>query len=269
MNGWLTAAALIVALAGCRDRPEPPIVVEADTARMEAPIASPVVESEAPASAPEVVVIEERARATGGRPVAEPGRARLGEAAPVPDTRPPAAMEPAGPIELAAGTRLALELKTPLHSASTRAGDRFAARTTEPVEVGGRPALEAGALIEGRVAAVVSAGSGDEAGRIELDFRTIELPSGERVPLAAEIASVAGRPADPAPRPGPGQVITGAAVGAGVGGAVGGRKGAAIGAIVGAVGTTLVAGARDHEVVVPSGTAIEIVLTAPVEIPPQ
>lgn len=271
IHGRLGAAALLVTILACRHQPEPAIVVEADTTRGSAPAESARVEPDSAQAEPEVVVIEERVPAPARGPEPGPAATRVQERGPDVEAPSPEAevAGEAGPIVLREGTRLVLELKTPLHSASTRVGDRFAARTAQAVEVEGRTAIEAGALVEGRVAAVVSAGSGEEPGRIELDFRSIELPSDERLPLHAEIASVAGRPAEPVRRPSPAAIVGGAAVGAGVGGAVGGRKGAAIGAIVGAFGTTLIAGARDHEVVVPSGTEIEITLTAPLEIPPE
>ena len=172
-----------------------------------------------------------------------------------------------GTYVLPAGTRLALELRTPLHSGTSRVGDRFAVRTVEPVVLGELVALEPGALVEGRIAGVVRSGEAGDPGRIELDFRDLVLPDGRRVPLEAEIASVAGREAEVAARPPAASVAGSAAGGAILGGAVGGARGAAIGAVIGAVGATLVASARDHEVVVPSGTRLEIILTTPLDVP--
>ncbi len=263
---------LIAALAlACRTEPQATIVVEADTTLVSGP-ARPVVVPE-PAAAPEVQVVEEPlTAATGPSPAVdreEPaggGLPRAGsenpEEAAADEPRTEAA-EPAPPRFVPMGTRLVLALGTPLHSGTIRVGDRFAARTTEPVLVDGWTALQPGVLVEGKVADVVRAGEAGEPGRIALDFRDLVLPTGERLPLSAEIASVAGREAERPPAPSARSVAGGAVGGAVLGGAVGGRKGAVIGAVVGAVGTTLVAGARDHEVVVPSGTEIEIVLTAP------
>lgn len=271
------ALVLPLILAGCRDESEPPIVVEESPAV--APLPSEPVDSLA-SSEPEVVIVEERiptlapansdAAAPGDRAV-ETASARTEEPAveageltdggPVPDDRPESAAR-----FLPAGTRLALDLKTPLHSATTRVGDRFAARTTNATAVGGEIALERGTLVEGRVARVVSAEGGD-AGMIELDFRTLVLPSGARIPIEAEIASVAGRGVEAPSGPSAGQVVGGAAAGAAAGAVLGGGRGAAIGAVLGAAGVAIVAGAREHEVVVPSGTPLEIVLTAPLENP--
>ena len=267
---------LLVVAAGCRrGGDEPPIVVEADTTRS-AGADDALSDSLPPAAEPEVIVIEEREVASPEaqpEPLGTPSETgglqeRVGISPPPELEEPDAETDAEAPdrFVLEAGTRLALELRTPLHSATIRVGDRFAARTMRSVTIEGYTALESGALVEGRVAGVTRADD-DEAGRIELDFRALVLPSGARLPLDAEIASIAGRPAEPRAGPQPGQVIGGAAGGAGVGGAVGGRKGAVIGAVIGALGGVLMAGASDHEVVVPSGTPIDITLRAPIEVP--
>jgi hypothetical protein len=267
-----TGILALVTASGCGRRgDDPPIVVEADTLRSLAMPEGDTFDAER-ASMPEVVVIEEPAVPSRPlEPEPDPGGsgAQVREE-PAPSgqasSEGPAAEVDASPLMLPAGTRLALELRTPLHSATIRVGDRFAARSTRSVVLGSRTAIEPGALVEGRVAGVTRADD-DEPGRIELDFRTLVLTSGERLPLEAEIASVAGRDADMGSGPRAGQVIGGAGAGAGVGGVMGGRKGAVIGAVVGAVGAVLIAGASDHEVVVSSGTPIEITLRAPIELP--
>jgi hypothetical protein len=267
---------LVVAVDCRRGGDEPPIVVEADTTRSAGADDVVLPDSLPPAAEPEVIVIEERQVA---QPEAQPEplgtpsetgglQERVGIPPPPELEEPDVETDTEAPdrFVLEAGTRLALELRTPLHSATIRVGDRFAARTMRSVTIEGHTALEPGALVEGRVAGVTRADD-DEAGRIELDFRALVLPSGARLPLEAEIASIAGRPAETGGGPQPGQVIGGAAGGAGVGGVVGGRKGAVIGAVVGALGGVLMAGASDHEVVVPSGTPIDITLRAPIEVP--
>jgi hypothetical protein len=257
----------------CRTEP-PDIIVEADTTMVASGPARPMVQPAPAPAAPEVIVIEERAAVEPALAVEPPARDPApspgdpsGAGVPSPQlTDPEPVASLSEPPVLPAATRIALELRTPLHSGTTRVGDRFAARTVEPLAIGGRTLVEPGALVEGRVAAVVRAGEAGEPGRIELDFRDLVLAGGERVPLDAEIASVAGREAEPS-EAGPVEVVGGAAGGAVLGGAVGGKRGAVIGAVIGAVGATLIANARDHEVVVPSGTPMEITLTAPLEIP--
>ncbi|MFN2421163.1 MAG: hypothetical protein ABR527_07255 [Gemmatimonadota bacterium] len=267
---------LLVVAAGCRrGGEEPPIVVEADTTRPAGADDAALSDSLPPVAEPEVIVIEEREVAPPeaqpdplGSPSETGGLQERVGISPPPELEEPDAETDEAPdrFVLEAGTRLALELRTPLHSATIRVGDRFAARTMRSVTIEGHTALEPGALVEGRVAGVTRADD-DQAGRIELDFRALVLPSGARLPLDAEIASIAGRPADTSGGPQPGQVIGGAAGGAGVGGVLGGRKGAVIGAVVGALGGVLMAGASDHEVVVPSGTPIDITLRESIEVP--
>jgi type IV secretion system protein VirB10 len=269
---WRAIGVLPAMLAvACRTEPPAAIVVEADTtAVVVSGSARPVVEPAPAPQAPEVVVIEERVVAPASEPDAPPAPARSEGLADAEPAEPGVAGDPepprSGTYVLPAGTRLVLELRTPLHSGTSRVGDRFAVRTVEPVVLGESVALEPGSLVEGRIAGVVRSGEAGDPGRIELDFRDLVLPDGRRVPLEAEIASVAGREAEVAARP-PAAAIAGSAAGGAVlGGAVGGARGAAIGAVIGAVGATLVASARDHEVVVPSGTRMEIVLTTPLEI---
>lgn len=267
-----TAAGLAGLLAlACRTEPAA-IVVEADTTAVSGP-ARPVVQPAPPPQAPEVLVLEEPAESPAIQESAEERAEALAEetlarqaAEGEPDAEIAAAPDgDRGRVVLPAGLRLPLELRTPLHSGTTRVGDRFAARTLEPVLVDGRTALPPGALVEGKVAGVVRAQE-EAPGQIELDFRHLVLPDGTRVDIDAEIASIEGREAV---RRGPSAaaVAGGSIGGAVIGAAVGGRRGAAIGSVVGALGATLMAGAMDHEVVVPSGTAMELALRAPLTLP--
>lgn len=209
-----------------------------------------------PDSTPEVEPADARPVARGDDPrAAEPAEA-------IPDAT--------GPLVVPAETRIEAELRTPFHSATTRIGDRFAARTLESVEIDGRTAVESNALVEGRVVRVESAEGAEGRGLVELDLISFVLPNGERIPLDADVAAieprkvVAGRARSKA---------EGAVVGAGAGGAAGAilggsRKATAIGAILGGVaGAVIVSGEPDHELVVPSGTVLVITLGAPLEIP--
>lgn len=266
---WAIVVLPAMLVVACRTEPPAAIIVEADTTAVVSGLARPVVEPDPAPQAPEVMVIEERVVAPASEPDAPPAPAGS-EGADAEPAESGVAGDPEPPRSettvLPAGTRLALELRTPLHSGTSRVGDRFAVRTVDPIVVGESVVLEPGALVEGRIAGVVRSGEAGDPGRIELDFRDLVLADGRRVSLEAEIASVAGREAEAAAGPQPGAVAGSAAGGAILGGAVGGQRGAVIGAVIGAVGATLVANARDHEVVVPSGTRMEIVLTAPLDL---
>jgi len=175
-----------------------------------------------------------------------------------------------GPFIVPEGTRFEAELRTPFHSATSRVGDRFAARTLEPLETDGRVVVPEGALVEGRVVRVASAEDDEGPGLVELELVSLVLPPGERVPLDARVVGVEPRKVvtgGGAPR------AAGAATGAGAGAAaggvlVGGRGGAAIGAILGGVaGAALLSGDPDHELVVPGGTVLAITLRGSLEVP--
>lgn len=190
-----------------------------------------------------------------------------------PDTEPVEieSVEPTGPIVVPEGTRFDVELRTPFHSATSRVGDRFAARTLEPLETDGRVAVPAGALVEGRVVRVASAEDDEGPGLVELELVSLMLPSGERIPLDARVVGVEPRKVvtgGGAPRAA--GAVAGAGAGAAAGGIlVGGRGGAAIGAILGGVtGVALLSGDPDHELVVPGGTVLAITLRGSLEVPP-
>lgn len=171
------------------------------------------------------------------------------------------------------GTRIELELKTPLHTATTLVGDRFAARVARDVLLGDAVLIPTRSLVEGRVEQVVAAENAEEGGAtIELGFRMLLLPSGERVPLYADLVGE-DDPADgPRPTQGPDRVA-GAARGAVTGAVLGtifgsGARSTVIGAVLGgAAGAVIVAPAPDREVIVPSGTKLVIVLTEPLDLP--
>ncbi|MEJ2152588.1 MAG: glycine zipper family protein, partial [Gemmatimonadota bacterium] len=173
------------------------------------------------------------------------------------------------------GTQLELELRTPLHTATTLVGDRFAARLIDDVQVGETVVLPAHTLVEGRVSRVVRADEGDdeEPARVELEFRSLLLPSGERRPFKAELVDPAADEleADVESDAGGDRVVggakgalTGALLGQVLGG---GSRSVLVGAILGGVaGATLVASAPDREVIVPSGTLLTVVLNVPIRI---
>jgi len=175
-----------------------------------------------------------------------------------------------GPVVVPEGTRFDAELRTPFHSATSRVGDRFAARMLEPLERDGRLAVPKGALVEGRVVRVASAEDDEGPGLVELELVSLVLPPGERIPLDARVVGVEPRKVvtgGGAPRAA--GAVTGAGAGAAAGGIlVGGRGGAAIGAILGGVaGAALLSGDPDHELVVPGGTILAITLRGPLEVP--
>ena len=165
------------------------------------------------------------------------------------------------------GARIEVELKTPLHSATTRVGDRFAARVMEPIMIGDRVIVPTRSLVEGRVWSVISADDADSVAMIALDFRTITLADGRRLPLDAEITTTLGEATtreEPMASPSALDIAAGAATGAAMGQVLGGTESAVAGAIVGGVTTAAIFSTKqDHEVIVPSGTTLTITLQSP------
>lgn len=166
-----------------------------------------------------------------------------------------------------AGTGLEIEFLDGVSSAVSGPGDRFAARVTRNVVVGGEVAIPAGSKIRGTVTEAVSLKKIGGRARLGLDFSELVLPAGGSVPIAANFATVGknetGRDA---------ATIGGSAAG----GAVLGRATASkkdrdrntvLGAIVGAaIGTAVASRTEGQEVSIPAGTVIDIVLDSPVEV---
>lgn len=268
-RGLAVVLTLVLGSPGCRDAPDPPpIVVEprgpvaAEAPRTSTPPAAPSTAME-----PEVRIVHVPPPAARAEPdgPAEPDAA--GEpTAPAPDT-------PLVRRVLPAGTPLAVELRTPLHTATSRRGDRFAARLVRSLTLEGRVAVPAQTMLEGRVTEVVSAedvaaGEPDSLARIALEFHSLTLPTGERLPLRASVGPPPGRPVESG-----GSTVAGATGGAAAGAVLGGvigRSGrsTAIGAVLGsAAGAAIMAAARNHEVIVPTGTRLDVVLIEPIPLP--
>lgn len=188
----------------------------------------------------------EEARETGNRP-------------------PPPVLLSSGRVLLPPGTVLAAELRTPLHTATTVVGDRFAARLTQAVAAGGRVVIPVGALVEGRVS---HAGNASEPGTIaflHLKARKIQMADGRRVRIRAEFLDVTGQEVvergrqDGAERVPGGTDPTGAAADA--------RRAMLDSILIGLAGRAIVARMSDKEIIVPSGTPFTLVLVEPLEIP--
>lgn len=279
------AAAVVAVALGCQHEPGRSIIVEADsTAVISAPVDTiPAVSPTPPAPVEEVVIVERPA--PPGEPEAQepepvdisevPHGAQGGQpdtvATVIEETAELATVDPTLP----AGTYLELELRTPLHTATTLVGDRFAARLIDDVRLGENVVLPAQTLVEGRVSRVVSAEDADDEqpATVELEFRSLILPSGERRPFKAELADpdADALEADLDDALG-GDRVAGAAKGALTGALLGqvlggGSRSVIVGTILGGVaGATLVAPAPDREVIVPSGTPLTVVLSVPIRL---
>ncbi|MGH7563781.1 MAG: hypothetical protein ACREK5_05100 [Gemmatimonadota bacterium] len=182
---------------------------------------------------------------------------------------PPPVLLPSGRTLLPPGTIFAVELRTPIHTATTIVGDRFAARLTRAVAAGGRVVIPAGALVEGRVSHV---GSASEPGRIafiELEALKVRTVDGRRLRISANVLDLTGQEvigsSEDSRRAG---VVTGAMDGAALSEAARDARAAILASILDSVdGRAIVAGSTDREIIIPTGTPFTLELVEPLEIP--
>ena len=197
---------------------------------------------------------------------------RDGEAAPAEarepgDRPPPPILLPSGRVLLPSGSVLAAELRTPLHTATTVVGDRFAARLTQAVAAGGRVVIPVGALVEGRVS---HAGNASEPGTIaflHLEARKVQMADGRRLRIRADVLDVTGQEVVERGRDGRGledRTMRGMAPS---GAEADGRRAMLDGILIGLAGRAIVSRTSDKEIIVPSGTPFTLELVDPLEIP--
>ena len=187
----------------------------------------------------------------------------------------PAVAPQAPPNAIPEGTRFLIRLNDKLDTRNLQAGKHFKAKLAEDLVAGNGFVIPRGKTIKGHVSSVEQ---GLHA-RIMLSFDEIDTGHGS-MPL---IATVTGVPGDHAVKE-PGEegelqrkgmsreheveaVAVGAGIGAAAGAMKGGRKGAGIGAGAGA-GVGAIAGLlTDHDLRLEKGTALEIRLDRPLQIP--
>ena len=167
-----------------------------------------------------------------------------------------------------AGTNFFVTTETALSTQSNQVGDPVAARTAENINVNGQVVIPAGALVEGHVTAMKSAGNPGEVAYIDLAFDRVRLANGEWQPIQGVLAGKAGEEIKGSSNT-PRNVAIGAGAGAVLGRVIGGdTKGAVIGAVIGAgAGAAAGQATRDTYVVVPSGSRLNIQLTSAVSVP--
>lgn len=259
----LMIAGLVVTMAGCGSPAEPPASGAAPAAGMAA--APPAAGAPAPAAPADA---QSPASAVNGAPSAAPASGAPAAAPPGADAAPPAApAAPAAPpapvfkeVTVPTGTSLAIELKSPLSSATAAVEDPVEGVLRRPLVVDGAEIVPAGAMVSGSVTAAER--SGRVKGRARLSLRFTSLTVGdETLPMttaaiAREAQATKGRDAA--------KVGIGAGAGALVGAIAGGKKGAVVGGTVGAgAGTGVVLATRGEEVVLGAGANLTTTLTSP------
>jgi len=167
-------------------------------------------------------------------------------------------------LTLPASTALVVEIGADLSSETSVAGDAVTAFVLDDVIVDGLVAIPAGSTVLGFVGEVVPQRKLGGQARLTVDFDTLALPDGERLPIQAALVAE-GKP----------QKKKDAATigGAAAGGAILGRilkkddktEGTLLGAAVGAaIGTAVASRNAGDPAVVAAGSTVDLVLAAPV-----
>jgi hypothetical protein len=184
------------------------------------------------------------------------------QAAPPP---PPVEKPKPQPIVVPAGTAVTVRVGQALGSKTSQTGQTFLATLAQPVSVGGRTAIPAGATVSGTVVNVKAKGKFKGEGQLSLALTSVTVKgqtySIQTSPLDSTVKGKGKRTAA--------TTGGGAAGGALIGGLAGGGKGAGIGALVGA-GAGLVGGAMtgNQQIEIPAESALTFQLSAPLTLPP-
>src|SRR5713226_8744255 len=181
---------------------------------------------------------------------------------------------PSRQITLPVGTRVLLELKSPIDTKHAKIGDGVYCMTTFPVTQDNIAVIPAGTYIKGRIAEVRRAGRVKGRAEVLFHFNTMIYPSGYTVDLPGSLDNIPGAinhsvtdkegtvKADSQKGKDAGTVAKAGATGAVVGAVVGrSYKDAGIGGGIGAaVGFAQVLLTRGQDVRIEQGTSLEMVL---------
>jgi hypothetical protein len=185
--------------------------------------------------------------------------------APPPPPPPPVEQPKPQPLVVPAGTALTVRVGQALGSKTSQTGQTFLATVAQPVSVGGRTAIPAGATVSGTVVNAKPKGRFKGEGQLSLALMSVAVKGKTySIQTRALDSTVKGKGKRTAATTG-----GGAAGGALIGGIAGGGKGAGIGALVGA-GAGLVGGAMtgNTQVEIPAESALTFQLSAPLTLPP-
>ena len=178
---------------------------------------------------------------------------------------PPPAPKPQ-PIVVPSGTTLTVRVGQALSSKTSQSGQTFLATLAQPVSVGGKTAIPAGATVSGTVVTAKSKGKIKGEGELTLALTSVTV-KGQALSIQTAVLenTTKGKGKRTAATTG-----GGAAGGALIGGIAGGGKGAGIGALVGA-GAGLLGGAvtGNQQIEIPAESALSFRLSAPLTVPPS
>lgn len=187
----------------------------------------------------------------------------VAEAPPPP---PPPPKPKPKPVVIPAGTVITVRLQQTVGSKTSHDGDRFDAAVAQPVTVGGKTVVPAGASASGQVTQAHAAGKFKGGATLGLALTSLRIAGSD---YAIQTAPVSQTSTGKGKRTAA-MVGGGGAGGALIGGLAGGGKGAAIGALVGAgAGTAGAAFTGNRDISVPAESALSFQLTAPVTVKPH
>ena len=175
---------------------------------------------------------------------------------------------------LPTGTAVKMKLETTLATFSSKAGDPFSARVTEPVVIGGKTVIPIGATVEGHVTKAIEPRRIAGKPTIAIFPENLVLPNGDRFALNASLVDTNARHGADVNSEGQfkgsgydGKDATEIALGTGggmlVGGLAGGGKGVLIGGFVGATVTVAHWLGKHRSAMLPAGTELVMELNRP------
>lgn len=179
-------------------------------------------------------------------------------------TPPPKREEPKPePIIVPASTALTVRLNQAVGSKISQPGESFSGTVVDPIVIGGRTAIPAGAAVTGTVVDAKPLGRFAGGASLSLKLTSVTVHGSDHAIQTSAVTQV---------EKGKGKrtgVLAGggAAVGALIGGLAGGGKGAAIGALAGGgAGTGGAALTGNKNIVLPAESTLSFTLAQPLEI---
>jgi hypothetical protein len=197
-----------------------------------------------------------------------------------PTVQPPAVQQ-SQTYTVPAGTKVLLSLKSAINTKTAQHGDGVYLVSSFPVVGNARVMIPVGVYVQGVVDRVVRPGRVKGRAQLDLHFTTMIFPNGQVVEVPGVLNSLPGSDGpkvkgnegtvEQAGNKGRdvGNVLKGAAIGAeagAIGGGVNGNlgKGIGYGSLAGAAaGTIYTLFTRGNDIVIPSGTSVEMVLQRP------
>lgn len=180
-------------------------------------------------------------------------------------------------LALPAGTALNVKLETTLATFTSKRGDAFSGRVTQPIVMDGKTIVPVGTTVQGRVSRVKEPRRIAGKPTIGIVPETLVLPNGERYTLNATLVDTSLRAGTDVNEEGQfkgaghdkGDLMeVGAGTGAGmlIGGLAGGGKGVLIGGAIGATATIAHWLSKQRSGVLPAGTELVMELNRPMTL---